>query len=122
MMMLKKIPPKGALLAAVIKRERDRKAAVKKMEREIQRLYDAYFIRVARLIKSKKLSKTEVINLRDSTKIYSQLTKVLADAGYEDTIANYLDRFEDLKFLSRQEVGRAELRPDLPLSEPLPMQ
>lgn len=97
MMMLKKIPRKEALLEAVLTRERERKAAVKRMEKEIQKLYDGYFLRVTKFLASKEFAtKTEIINLESTQRALTQLSQILVEAGYEDTIASLQDEFEGL--------------------------
>ncbi len=97
-MMKQTVPSKEKLLAAVIKRQKDRAKAVDRMEKEIQKLYQGYMARVVKLVSGKKFltSGTDVVNLQSATKAIQQLNTILLESGYESTIANYLDEFEEL--------------------------
>jgi hypothetical protein len=93
MMMKQTIPPKAKLVSHAKDSAKAQQEAVEAFEKELQQLYDQYFLRVARFISKKDKSATDAINMNDATKVINDLSKILSDSGYEDVIADYLDRF-----------------------------
>jgi hypothetical protein len=105
-MMFKKVPDKSALIAHRRLSVQQQKIALKKFEKELQALYDRYFIRVARLISNPAgSSKTDAINLIDASKTIAELSQVLIDSGFEDVIGAYVDEFPTL---TRRALGYYE--------------
>lgn len=114
MMMLKKVPRKSGLFDAVIQREADRARAVKRLERELSALYDGYFLRVTKFLKSKRFATpTEVINQQATIKAISELTNILVESGYEDVIAAYQDEFDSLTTKALQYFEEFGVEPTL---------
>lgn len=114
MMMKKPVPRKSAILDAIIKKEAAKNKAVKALEADIRKLYSDYNKRVVKFLNSKQfMSATETMNLQATTKALSELATILVDSGYESTIANFQDQFEDLTASALEYFKVYGLKPSL---------
>lgn len=113
-MMKKTIPKKSSLIDAIIKKESEKAKAVAKLEKELKRLYESLFVRAQAFLDSKGfVSKTDAINLQATTKALGELSAILSDAGYEDVIANFQDKFEDMTVSALEYFNKFGLEPSL---------
>lgn len=97
MMMLKKRPNRRELYERILGIDKARTKATKRIENELQKLYDDYFARVKALINSPKVLKVgEATTLESTTKMIGQLSTILHESGFDDVIEGYLDQFDHL--------------------------
>lgn len=95
-MMLKRVPSKEELFAAVLEQEAARSKASALLSKEIQKLFDSYFLRVTRFLSGVDSTLTQTMDLQAATQAMNELRNILVKAGYEDVISSYEDQFEHL--------------------------
>ncbi len=93
----RKVPKKEQLFERILAIDAERTAAVKRLERELAKLYGSYFARVKALVATDPvLRKTDAMNLQATTKMVGELTGILREAGFTDVVRLYGSQFEPL--------------------------
>lgn len=71
-------------------------AFVKRKERDIRRLFASYVLRVESLLSKAKTDQADLIALGEALNLADQMSTLIADAGLEDLVDDFLDDFEPL--------------------------
>lgn len=96
MMMLKKQPTRKELFERILGMDKVRKSSVERLEKEIDKLFKNYILRVKDVVNSTGLKAGKNTTLESTTKAMIQLSAILEESGFNDVIEKYLDEFHDL--------------------------
>lgn len=80
----------------VIIRDKRVEKLLRRYNRDVARMFDSYITKVQNLILSQKVNERGLIELREALNLGNRMADLIADAGLEDVVENFLDEFEPL--------------------------
>lgn len=89
---------KGDLVAEVVTQDKQLKAAQTRFRKRIKGLHENYMAQFEKTLrKNPGLDKTQRLKLSAAVKIANQVEGILAKAGMDDLVSDYVDAFDPLK-------------------------
>ena len=81
---------------AVITRDKRVEKLLRRYNRDVARMFDSYITKVQNLLLTQKVNERGLIELREALNLGNRMADLIADAGLEDVVENFLDEFEPL--------------------------
>lgn len=111
--MLKKLTPEQ-LRAYSRRADSHLSSATDEVIRDLKKLYRDFNLRFESLLrKNSKLSAQDIFERREAVQVMNQLTKILDDAGLEDVVNGYRDKFSDITLNSLKYFEMMGVKPSL---------
>ncbi len=87
---------KTSIRRAVTRQDDKVNKLLKAYSRDVQGMFDGFLVRVENLLQKQKLSKTDLIDIREAITLADQMASLISDAGLSSLVEDFLDEFEPL--------------------------